>query len=113
PLTCSLSLCRSTLRVLARCLSLRHPAPTELYTLSLHDALPISMLAGGASIAQVCQKLAVSEQTFHRWRHQYGGMKANVARRLKELELENTRLKRLIADQALDILILKEAARPN
>ena len=51
----------------------------------------------------------LSEQTFHRWRNQYGGMKADEARRLKELEVENTRLKRLVADQALDMAILKEA----
>lgn len=72
-----------------------------------------AMLAGGASIGQVCQKLTVSEATLHRWRNQYGGMKVHEAKRLKGLELENSRLKRLIADQALDILILKEAARPN
>jgi transposase-like protein len=72
-----------------------------------------AMLAGEASIGQVCQKLGVSEATLHRWRNQYGGMKANEAKRLKELDLENSRLKRLIADQALDIMILKEAARPN
>ncbi len=72
-----------------------------------------AMLAGGAPIGQVCQKLAVSEATLHRWRKQYGGMKVHEAKRLKGLELENSRLKRLIADQALDILILKEAARPN
>jgi len=50
-------------------------------------------LAAGHTIGQVCQKLAVSEQTFHRWRNQYGGLKANEARRLKELERENGRLK--------------------
>ena len=72
-----------------------------------------AMLASGASLGHVCQKLAVSEATFHRWRNQYGGMKARDARRLKTLEQENVRLKRLIADQALDIMILKEAARPN
>lgn len=71
------------------------------------------LLAAGASIAQVCQKLAVSEQTLHRWRNQYGGMKSSDAKRLKELEQENLRLKKLVAEQALDMLILKEAARPN
>jgi transposase-like protein len=68
-----------------------------------------AMLAAGRGIAQVVQHLGVSEQTFHRWRNQYGGMKADEARRLKELELENARLKRLVADQAIDISILKEA----
>jgi transposase-like protein len=70
-------------------------------------------LAAGLSIGQICQKLSVSEATFHRWRHQYGGMKANEMKRLKELQQENVRLKKLVADQALDILILKEAAEGN
>jgi putative transposase len=68
-----------------------------------------AMLAAGRSIAQVVQQLGVSEQTFHRWRNQYGGMKADEARRLKELEVENARLKKLVADQALDMAILREA----
>jgi transposase-like protein len=65
-------------------------------------------LNGGTSIAQVCQKLAISEQTFHRWRNQYGGMKSQAAKRLKELEQENLRLKKAVADLALDKQILKE-----
>ena len=69
------------------------------------------MLSEGKTIAEVCQQLEVVEATFHRWRNQYGGMKANAARRLKELERENARLKRLVADQALDQAILKEALR--
>lgn len=72
-----------------------------------------AMLAGGASVGQVCQKLEVSEATYCRWRNQYGGMKSSEAKRLKELEQENARLKRLVANQALDMEILKEAARPN
>lgn len=68
-----------------------------------------AMLAAGKSIAQVVQALGVSEPTFGRWRNQYGGMKADEARRLKELEVENARLKRLVAEQAIDISILKEA----
>lgn len=72
-----------------------------------------AVLAAGGSIGQVCQRLEVREATYNRWRSQYGGMKAQEAKRLKELEQENARLKRLVADQALDILILKEAARPN
>jgi transposase-like protein len=68
-----------------------------------------AMLAAGRTIAQVVQALGVSEQTFNRWRNQYGGMKADEARRLKELEVENARLKKLVADQALDMSILKEA----
>jgi putative transposase len=66
-------------------------------------------LNGGATIGQVCQKLCISEPTFHRWREQYGGMKADAAKRLKELELENRRLKHALADVALDKQILKEA----
>jgi len=72
-----------------------------------------AMLAGGATIGQVVQRLEISEQTFHRWRNQYGGMKANEAKRLKELERENARLKRVVADQALDIAMLKEVAEGN
>lgn len=68
-----------------------------------------AMLAAGRTIAQAVQALGVSEQTFHRWRQQYGGMKAEEAKRLKELEVENARLKKLVADQALDMAILKEA----
>ena len=70
-------------------------------------------LGTGSSIGQVCQKLAVSEQTFHRWRNQYGGMKADEVKRLKELEAENGRLKKIVAEQALDISMLKEVARGN
>jgi putative transposase len=70
-------------------------------------------LGTGSSIAQVCQKLAISEQTFHRWRNQYGGMKADEMRRLRELEAENLRLKKIVAQQALDIEMLKEIARGN
>ena len=70
-----------------------------------------AMLASEKTIGQVCQALEVSEQTYHRWRNQYGGMKGSDARRLKELEQENARLKRVVADQALDIAILKEVAK--
>ena len=68
-----------------------------------------AMLGAGKTIGQVVQHLGVSEQTFHRWRNQYGGMKAGDAKRLKELEQENARLKRVVADQALDKQILQEA----
>jgi putative transposase len=70
-------------------------------------------LSSGCNIAQVCQKLAVSEQTFYRWRNQYGGMKADEMKRLRELEAQNARLKKIVADQALDIQMLKETARGN
>jgi transposase-like protein len=68
-------------------------------------------LAQGLSIAQACQKLGVSEATFHRWRHQYGGLKADEAKRLKELEAENARLQRLGAELALDKQMLQEVAQ--
>ena len=71
------------------------------------------MLSEGKEIAAVCQALEVSEATFHRWRNQYGGMKANEAKHLKELQIENDRLKKLVADQALDIQILNEVAAGN
>lgn len=68
-----------------------------------------AMLAGGRTVAQVLQALGVSEATFNRWRSQYGGMKSEEAKRLKELEFENARLKRAVADLTLDNQILKEA----
>ena len=71
------------------------------------------MLAAGRTIGQVVQTLEVSEQTFHRWRNQYGGMKAAEAKRLKELERENARLKKLLAESELDKAILKEALSGN
>ena len=70
-------------------------------------------LGSGLGIAQVCQKLAISEATFHRWRNQYGGMKADEVKRLKELEAENARLKKLVAELLLDNQMLKEVARGN
>ena len=69
--------------------------------------------AGGTPLEQICKKLEVSEATFHRWRTQYGGMKADEMKRLKELEKENARLKKIVAEQAVDISILKEVTRGN
>ena len=63
--------------------------------------------------AEVCRRLGVTEQTYYRWRKEYGGLRVNQAKCLKMLETENARLKRLIADQALDIAILKEASAGN
>ena len=68
-----------------------------------------ALLNAGNSVAQVVQQLAVSEQTYYRWRNQYGGMKAEEAKRLKELEIENKRLKHLLAEAELDKAIMKEA----
>jgi putative transposase len=70
-------------------------------------------LAAGASVPEITRKLGISEATFHRWRNQYGGMKANAMKRLKELESENARLKKIVAEQAVDIDILKEVSRGN
>lgn len=72
-----------------------------------------AMLAAGKSLGEVCQALEVSEQTLHRWRNQYGGMKAEEAKRLRELEQENRRLKHLLAEAELDKAILKEALEGN
>jgi transposase-like protein len=71
------------------------------------------LLGEGKSISEVCKALGVSEPTYHRWRNQYGGMKADDAKRLKELERENARLKRIVADQALEAQALKELAKGN
>jgi transposase-like protein len=68
-------------------------------------------LAQGLTVGQVCQKLGISEPTFHRWRLRYGGMKADDAKRLKELEAENARLKRLVAELALDKQMLQEVVQ--
>ncbi len=69
--------------------------------------------AQGQTIAQVVRQLGVTDQTYYRWRKEYGGLKVDQAKRLKELERENSRLKKLVAEQALDNAILKEAANPN
>ena len=71
------------------------------------------MLASGKDLAEVLQALEISEATYHRWRNQYGGMKGEEAKRLKELETENSRLKRLLAEAELDKAMLREALRGN
>ena len=70
-------------------------------------------LAKGLKVAQVCKKLEVTEQTYCRWRKEYGGLRMDQAKRLKELERENGRLKKLLAEAELDKAILREAASPN
>jgi transposase-like protein len=67
-------------------------------------------LAKGTAIGPVCKDLAITENTYYRWRREYGGMKVDQARRLRDLERENGRLKRLLADAELDKAILREAA---
>ena len=70
-------------------------------------------LAGGRKVAELCRSIGVTEQTYYRWRAEYGGLKLDQAKRLRELERENARLKRAVADLTLDKLILKEAAEGN
>ena len=67
----------------------------------------------GQTIGQVVKKLGITEQTYYRWRKEYGGLRTDQAKRLKDLEKENARLKRLVANQALDMEILKEAVSGN
>jgi putative transposase len=88
----------------------KHHSPEQIIAL-LRQAE--ADLASGLGVAQVCQKLAVSEQTFYRWRNQYGGMKADQMKRLKELELENARLKRAVAELTPDNQMLEEVTRGN
>jgi len=71
------------------------------------------LLSQGSTVGEVSRKLGITEQTYYRWRREYGGMRVEQARRLKELEKENGRLKRLVADLTLDNAILKEATRGN
>ncbi len=70
-------------------------------------------LAKGRTVGEVAKQLGVTEQTYYRWRKEYGGLKTDQAKRLKELERENARLKKVVADLVLDKAILKEAANPN
>ena len=88
----------------------RHHTPEQVIRKLAEDE---KLLAEGKTIEEVSRHLEISEQTWHRWRNQYGGMKADDPKRLKELERENVRLKRIVADQALDIEILKELHRGN
>jgi len=71
------------------------------------------LLSQGSTITEASRKIGITEQTYYRWRKEYGGMRVEQARRLKELEKENIRLKKLVADLSLDNSILKEAARGN
>ena len=71
------------------------------------------LIGEGKTIPEAAKELGISEQTYHRWRNQYGGMKANDAKRLKELERENQQLKRIVADQVLENQAVKEIARGN
>ena len=70
-------------------------------------------LASGSTVGEVCRSLGITEQTYYRWRKSYGRMQVSQAKKLKALELENARLKKLVADQALDKAILEEALKGN
>ena len=70
-------------------------------------------ISEGKTVLEAVRELGVSEQTYYRWRKEYGGMEVDQVRRLKDLEIENGRLKRLVVDQALDNAILKEVSRGN
>ena len=70
-------------------------------------------LGKGKKVPEVCKTLAITEQTYYRWRQKYGGMAPEMAKELKALQKENARLKKMVADQALDMEILKEAAKGN
>jgi putative transposase len=84
---------------------------TEQIVAKLREAEKLQ--AQGATVPGVCKKLGVSEQTFYRWRTKYGALKEDEAHRLKALEQENSRLKRIVAEQALDISMLKDLQRGN
>ena len=71
------------------------------------------LIGEGKTIPEAAKELGISEQTYHRWRNQYGGMKANDAKRLRELERENATLKRIVADKELEVVALKEIAKGN
>lgn len=87
----------------------RHSAEQIIHKLREAEVL----ISQGQTVAQACKQIGVTDQTYYRWRKEYGGLKTDQAKRLKELERENARLKRLLADAELDKAILKEAAAPN
>ena len=87
----------------------RHTTEQVIEKLRLADVA----LGKGAKVPEVCKTLGITEQTYYRWRQKYGGMAPDLAKQLRALEKENARLKKLVADQALDMEILKEAAKGN
>ena len=90
---------------------LRKRCTSEQIILQLREAEV--ELAKGQSTAEVCGRWGITEQTYYRWRKEYGSLRVDQVRRLKDLERENARLKKLVADQALDLAILKEASSGN
>lgn len=91
-------------------MSKKRHTPEEIIT-KLREAEVLQ--AKGESIAEVCRQISVSEQTYFNWRKEYGGLRVDQAKRFKQLEEENARLKKLVADLSMDNAILKEAARGN
>ena len=89
----------------------RHHTPEQIIRKRGHEG--DKLLNQGEELAEVCRQLEIAESTWHRWKAQYGGVKANDAKRLKELETENGRLKRIVADLTLDNAMLKEVAKGN
>ena len=87
----------------------RHSGPQIVAKLRQADAL----IGQGKSVPEVCREIEVSQQTYYRWRQKYGGMSPDMIKQLRLLQKENKRLRRVVADQALDITILKEAAEGN
>ena len=87
----------------------RHTTPQIIEKLRQADVA----LGKGQKVPDICKSLDITEQTYYRWRQKYGGMAPEMAKQLKALEKENARLKRLVAEQALDMEILKEAAKGN
>ena len=87
----------------------RHSAEEIVNRLRQADVL----ISQGQTVSQACKQIGITDQTYYRWRKEYGGLKTDQAKRLKELERENTRLKKLLADAELDKAILREAANPN
>ncbi len=87
----------------------RHSGPQIVAKLRQADVL----IGQGKSVPEVCREIEVSQQTYYRWRQKYGGMSPDMIKQLRLLQKENKRLKTVVADQALDIAILKEAAEGN
>ena len=87
----------------------RHTVDQMIAKLRRADVL----LGKGTKVPEVCKELGITEQTYYRWRQKYGGMQPEMAKELKALEKENARLKKMVVEQALDMEILREAARGN
>jgi transposase-like protein len=87
----------------------RYSGPQIVAKLRQTDVL----IGQGKAVPEVCKEIEISQQTYYRWRQKYGGMSPDMIKEFRELQKENARLRRVVADQALDIVILKEAAKPG